>query len=55
MTGLHDNNELERIRAGIPAGVKLVDNHVHTELAYCSEDMTVEKAIARAWAGLSSL
>jgi histidinol phosphatase-like PHP family hydrolase len=34
----------------------LIDNHVHTELAYCSENMTVEKAIARARAaGLAGL
>ena len=29
-------------------GLQFVDNHIHTELAYCSENMTVEKAIARA-------
>ena len=51
-----EEDELERIRAGIPVGLKLVDNHVHTELAYCSADMTVEKAIARARAvGLAGL
>ncbi len=56
MTVHHEEDELERIRAGIPADLKLVDNHVHTELAYCSQDMTVEKATARARAvGLAGL
>jgi len=27
---------------------ELIDNHIHTELAYCSEKMTAEKPIARA-------
>jgi histidinol phosphatase-like PHP family hydrolase len=56
MTACDEEDELDRIRAGVPAGLKLVDNHVHTELAYCSENMTVEKAIARARAvGLAGL
>ena len=33
--------------AMVPA-LNLVDNHLHTQLAYCSENMTVEKTIALA-------
>lgn len=40
----------------IPSEFQLVDRHVHTQLAYCQENMTVEKAIALARAfGLHGL
>ena len=40
--------ETRRHELVMPGELQLVDNHLHTELAYCSQDMTVEKAIALA-------
>ena len=39
---------MERHQLAMPEGLHLVDNHVHTQLAYCAEDVTVERAIALA-------
>ncbi len=38
----------ERHQLALPEGLYLVDNHLHTQLAYCAEDVTVERAIALA-------
>lgn len=38
----------ERHQLAMPADLRLVDNHVHTQLAYCAENVTVERAIALA-------
>ncbi|MBN2390112.1 MAG: metallophosphoesterase [Anaerolineae bacterium] len=38
----------ERHQLAMPANLRLVDNHVHTQLAYCAENVTVERAIALA-------
>jgi histidinol phosphatase-like PHP family hydrolase len=38
----------ERHQLALPADLRLVDNHVHTQLAYCAENVTVERAIALA-------
>ena len=37
--------QMQRHELTMPAHLQLVDNHVHTELAYCSQDVTVQKAI----------
>ncbi|MCJ7550908.1 MAG: metallophosphoesterase [Anaerolineae bacterium] len=39
---------LERHQLAMPEHLGLVDRHVHTQLAYCSEDMRVDRAIALA-------
>ena len=36
---------VQRRRLAMPRELALVDNHVHTQLAYCGENMTVERAI----------
>ena len=38
----------ERHQLAMPTDLRLVDNHVHTQLAYCAENVTVERAIALA-------
>ena len=38
--------EVETEKLAMPEAYRLVDRHVHTQLAYCQENMTVEKAIA---------
>lgn len=40
--------ETERHELAMPSALNLVDNHLHTQLAYCSENMAVGKAIALA-------
>jgi len=39
---------MERHQLAMPEGLHLVDNHIHTQLAYCAEDVTVERAVALA-------
>jgi len=43
-----DRVESERHELAMPEALGLVDNHVHTELAYCSENMSVVRTIALA-------
>jgi len=43
-----DQVTLEQHQLAMPAHLGLVDRHVHTELAYCSENMSVERAIGLA-------
>lgn len=38
----------QRHELAMAPDLQLIDNHLHTELAYCSENMTVEKTIALA-------
>ncbi len=38
----------ERHMLAMPTGLQLVDNHVHTQLAYCAENVTVERVIGLA-------
>jgi histidinol phosphatase-like PHP family hydrolase len=41
-----DQVTMERHQLAMPEQLRLVDRHVHTQLAYCSENMRVDKAIA---------
>jgi histidinol phosphatase-like PHP family hydrolase len=43
-----DKVETKRHELVMPKELQLIDNHIHSELAYCSQDMTVEKTIALA-------
>lgn len=43
-----DRIETARHELAMPPDLQLVDSHLHTELAYCSDNMTVEKTIALA-------
>jgi histidinol phosphatase-like PHP family hydrolase/predicted phosphodiesterase len=43
-----DRIDVQRHELAMSGGLDLVDNHLHTELAYCSENMTVPGAIALA-------
>lgn len=38
----------ERHELVAPKGLRLFDNHLHTQLAYCSENMTIERAVSLA-------
>ena len=42
-----DGEEINTCRheLAMPAELQLVDNHVHTQLAYCAEDVTIERCI----------
>ena len=40
--------QTRRHELAMPAALQLVDNHLHTELAYCSENMTVEQTVSLA-------
>lgn len=42
----HEQIQTQRHELSMPEHLRLVDNHVHTQLAYCSENMTVENAIS---------
>ena len=39
---------VERHQLAMPEELYLVDNHIHTQLAYCAEDVTVERAVVLA-------
>lgn len=41
-----DRVETRRHELALPADLRFFDNHMHTELAYCSENMTVAKTIS---------
>ena len=43
-----DCAETQRHELAMPESLKLTDQHMHTELAYCSENMSVERNIALA-------
>jgi len=43
-----DRVETRRHALAMPESLGLIDNHLHTQLAYCSENMDVEKTIALA-------
>ena len=48
-TVVHVDNQavtMKNHQLAMPKSLHLVDNHVHTELAYCQENMTVERAIS---------
>lgn len=40
--------ETQRHELAMPTELQLVDNHIHTQLAYCAENMSVRKSIALA-------
>lgn len=41
----HEHVSTERQQLAMPENLQLIDRHIHTQLAYCSENMTVERAI----------
>lgn len=43
-----DKIQTKRHELAMPGALKLIDRHIHTELAYCSENMTVEMSIVLA-------